>query len=138
MHSSMLFSQRETAFGQFALVCYTLPQRFLSFIVRLRSTNQGEIVLMKKSNATKMILIATLALVIALLALPVFGPADVAFAQDAPAVDTPTAEPPTPTNTPAPSAPKSVPIPEPVTVILFGTGLAALSAAVAARRKKGE
>ncbi len=96
---------------------------------------------MKKSNATKMILIATLALVIALLALPVFGPADVAFAQDAPAVDTPTVEPPTPTkvptNTPAPS-PRPAPIPEPVTVILFGTGLAALSAAVAARRKKGE
>lgn len=95
---------------------------------------------MKKSNATKMILIATLALVIALLALPVFGPADVAFAQDAPAVDTPTAEPPTPTKVPTtvPASPKPSPIPEPVTVILFGTGLAALSAAVAARRKKGE
>jgi succinate dehydrogenase/fumarate reductase flavoprotein subunit len=31
-----------------------------------------------------------------------------------------------------------VPIPEPVTVVLFGTGLAALSAAVAARRRKTE
>jgi hypothetical protein len=31
-----------------------------------------------------------------------------------------------------------VPIPEPVTVVLFGTGLAALSAAVAARRRKGD
>ena len=86
---------------------------------------------MKKSNATKMILIATLALMIALLAMPVFGPADVAFAQDAPAVDPTATEPPAPTKT-------SVPIPEPVTVILFGTGLAALSAAVAASRKKGE
>lgn len=93
---------------------------------------------MKKSNATKMILIATLALMIALLAMPVFGPADVAFAQDAPAVDPTATEPPAPTKTPVPAAPRSVPIPEPVTVILFGTGLAALSAAVAARRKKGE
>jgi hypothetical protein len=30
-----------------------------------------------------------------------------------------------------------VPIPEPITVVLFGTGLAALSAAAASRRKKG-
>jgi hypothetical protein len=29
-----------------------------------------------------------------------------------------------------------VPIPEPVTVVLLGTGLAALSAAVAARRRR--
>jgi len=29
-----------------------------------------------------------------------------------------------------------VPIPEPVTVVLFSTGLAALSAAVAARKRK--
>lgn len=60
---------------------------------------------------------------------------------------TPTNTPPGPTNTPTriatlppdtptaipPSGP--VPIPEPVTVVLFGTGLAALSAAVASRRK---
>lgn len=51
--------------------------------------------------------------------------------------DTPTAiitlPPDTSTATPPPSGP--VPIPEPVTVVLFGTGLAALSAAVASRRK---
>jgi len=41
-----------------------------------------------------------------------------------------------PTATTVPQPPQPVPIPEPVTVILFGTGLAALSAAVAARRKK--
>ncbi|MEZ4614465.1 MAG: PEP-CTERM sorting domain-containing protein [Caldilineaceae bacterium] len=40
------------------------------------------------------------------------------------------------TPTPPPSTP--VPIPEPVTVVLFGTGLAALSAAVASRRKKDD
>lgn len=40
------------------------------------------------------------------------------------------------TPTPPPSGP--VPIPEPVTVVLFGTGLAALSAAVASRRKNSE
>lgn len=47
--------------------------------------------------------------------------------------DTPT---PNPTATPIPSGP--VPIPEPVTVVLFGTGLAALSAALASRRKTEE
>lgn len=63
---------------------------------------------------------------------------------------TPTAPPPTATNTPIPPTeqppetitptPTPLPpqeIPEPITVILFGTGLAALSAA-AARRKKAE
>jgi hypothetical protein len=40
------------------------------------------------------------------------------------------------TATPVP--PKVVPIPEPVTVVLFGTGLAALSAAVATRRSKND
>ncbi|MCB0061644.1 MAG: PEP-CTERM sorting domain-containing protein [Caldilineaceae bacterium] len=40
------------------------------------------------------------------------------------------------TPTPPPSGP--VPIPEPITVVLFGTGLAALSAAVASRRKNKE
>lgn len=60
---------------------------------------------------------------------------------------TPTNTPPGPTNTPTriatlpPDTPTTVPssgpvpIPEPVTVVLFGTGLAALSAAVASRRK---
>ncbi|MEZ4865467.1 MAG: PEP-CTERM sorting domain-containing protein [Caldilineaceae bacterium] len=74
------------------------------------------------------------------------------------ATDTPTA---TPTDTPVATAtstqvivtlppdtvtpvpptavpPAPVPIPEPVTVVLFGTGLAALSAAVASRRKNGQ
>jgi len=89
----------------------------------------------------------------------------VAFAQDVPSADTPTPEPPTftptfttvpetptpsltptpvvatataiTTPTPGPTAtPRVVPIPEPVTVVLFGTGLAALSAAVASRRSK--
>lgn len=51
---------------------------------------------------------------------------------------TPTAAPPTsvPTFTPTAVPSRPVPIPEPVTVVLFGTGLAALSAAVASRRKK--
>lgn len=43
----------------------------------------------------------------------------------------------TPPSSP-PSGSRPVPIPEPVTVVLFGTGLAALSAAVAARRRKGD
>ncbi len=47
--------------------------------------------------------------------------------------------PPDQTSTPMPTPVSGpVPIPEPVTVILFGTGLAALSAAVASRRKKDE
>jgi hypothetical protein len=47
--------------------------------------------------------------------------------------------PPDETATPSPTPVSGpVPIPEPVTVILFGTGLAALSAAVASRRKKDE
>ena len=71
-----------------------------------------------------------------------------------PPTDTPTpTDTPQPTNTPQPTetprptvtdAPQFTPtplppaeIPEPITVILFGTGLAALSAA-AARRKKAE
>jgi hypothetical protein len=46
---------------------------------------------------------------------------------------------PSPTGTPTvgPPAPPAQ-IPEPITVVLFGTGLAALSAAAAARRKKQE
>ncbi len=93
----------------------------------------------------------------------------VAFAQDAPVADTPTAEPatatpvtptatsipatatlvptntptftPVPTNTPTPAVvPPTTPVtvPEPVTVVLFGTGLAALSAAVATRRRRDD
>jgi hypothetical protein len=88
-------------------------------------------------------------------------------AQDAPVADTPTPEFPTftptatitpeiqicatPSHTPTSteitdpitisptSAPRVVPIPEPVTPVLFLTGLATLSAAVAARRgRKGK
>lgn len=67
-----------------------------------------------------------------------------------PPTNTPTNTPPGPTNTPTriatlpPDTPTPVPpnppvpIPEPVTVVLFGTGLAALSAAVASRRKTSE
>lgn len=57
------------------------------------------------------------------------------------AVDTPTATPTgtvPPTGTPTevpPEPPAPVQIPEPITVVLFGTGLAALSAAAASRRK---
>jgi hypothetical protein len=40
--------------------------------------------------------------------------------------------------TPAPTSVPPAEIPEPITVILFGTGLAALSAASALRRKKEE
>ena len=53
----------------------------------------------------------------------------------------PTAVPPTavpPTATPIPSTPAPVPIPEPMTVVLFGTGQAALSAAMAARKRTGK
>lgn len=46
--------------------------------------------------------------------------------------DTPTL---VPTNTPVPPATEPVQIPEPITVVLFGSGLAALSASVAKRRK---
>ncbi|MCB0123200.1 MAG: PEP-CTERM sorting domain-containing protein [Caldilineaceae bacterium] len=43
------------------------------------------------------------------------------------------------TSTPIVSPPSGpVPVPEPITVVLFGTGLAALSAAVAARRKNNK
>lgn len=51
----------------------------------------------------------------------------------------PTAVPATPVPTPVPPTPvpvsEPVQIPEPITVVLFGTGLAALSASVAKRRK---
>ncbi|WP_141608371.1 PEP-CTERM sorting domain-containing protein [Litorilinea aerophila] len=49
---------------------------------------------------------------------------------------TPTATSSGPGSSPGPSQP--VTIPEPITVVLFGTGLAALSAAAASRRKKDE
>ncbi|MFN2200565.1 MAG: PEP-CTERM sorting domain-containing protein [Caldilineaceae bacterium] len=88
-----------------------------------------------------------------------FGAVDVAAGKSL-AVDTPIPTQPPPTNTPVPpteeptkeptipppptvtptAPPTPLPpaeIPEPITVILFGTGLAALSAA-AARRKKTE
>lgn len=55
-----------------------------------------------------------------------------------PPTDTPTAIVTLPPDTPTPIPSGPVPIPEPVTVVLFGTGLAALSAAVAARRKNGK
>ena len=105
---------------------------------------------MKKHNLSRFIV---LALVFGLiLTATVFVPGSL-MAQQAPAAETPTEEPPKPTatepkptatepkptateptTTPAPSEPVS--IPEPITVVLFGTGLAALSAAAAARRKK--
>lgn len=59
-------------------------------------------------------------------------PTSTPVATEAPATVEPTATTVSPTSTPAPPAPVS--IPEPITVVLFGTGLAALSAA-AARRK---
>lgn len=65
-------------------------------------------------------------------AIPVIDGGQTVWAQDA--ADTPTPEPPTPvTPTPTPSDPTQ--IPEPITVILFGSGLAALSASVARKRK---
>lgn len=78
---------------------------------------------------------------------PVLNNGDVALAQDI--ADTPTGEPTSPPSTdtpiptatftptqggPTPSAPTQ--IPEPVTVILFGSGLAALSASVARKRRQ--
>lgn len=113
---------------------------------------------MKRANYVRLgILVALLLMMLT----PFLALAPAALAQDvpaAPAADTPTTEPPTftptsttvpPTETPTPvgptatavsptatPAPAVVPIPEPVTVVLFGTGLAALSAAVASRRGK--
>lgn len=75
----------------------------------------------------------------AIAALPVLTADGIAFAQDV--ADTPTAEPtappPTATAVPTPVSPSDpAQIPEPITVILFGSGLAALSASVAKKRKK--
>lgn len=62
--------------------------------------------------------VLALALVVGTIMIPVLAPTT-AFAQDPAAEKTPTSP---------------VQIPEPLTVVLFGTGLAALSAAMAARR----
>ncbi len=85
----------------------------------------------------KGLIVALIIAFAAVIALPVMGVDGVAFAQDA--ADTPTAEPTTPaaTATPVPASPSDpTQIPEPITVILFGSGLAALSASVAKKRKK--
>jgi len=50
---------------------------------------------------------------------------------------TPTATPTIPVPRPTDSPQRPVEIPEPITVVLFGTGLAALSAALAARKRSG-
>ncbi len=122
---------------------------------------------MKIPFTTKLVVLGTLLLVLGILFQPLLSTSMVlAQDNNAPAADTPTSEPPTPlptntavppatatsvaptntpsvapTNTPTTVPPKPasgpVPIPEPVTVVLFGTGLAAISAAAAARRKKG-
>ena len=113
---------------------------------------------MKKMELSRIVLFLILGLV---LTLAVISP--VAVIAQGPAGETPTAEPgkptatepPTPTSTPVltptptpagatatvgptrtPVPSEPVAIPEPITVILFGTGLAALSASAAVRRKK--
>lgn len=119
---------------------------------------------MKSTVRIKLVFLATLLVVLALALLPSFTASRV-LAQNAitptdqPATPTntpvstntpaPTNTPvpgatatiaaPTPasTNTPVPPSPsRPVAIPEPVTVVLFGSGLAALSAAISSRRKK--
>ncbi|MCX6043806.1 MAG: PEP-CTERM sorting domain-containing protein [Chloroflexi bacterium] len=117
---------------------------------------------MKSTVRIQVAFLATILVILALSLLPSFAPSR-ALAQDA---ITPTEQPPTPTNTPVPPTntpvpptntpvpgaptptvappaatstpvpPRPVAIPEPVTVVLFGSGLAALSAAIASRRKK--
>jgi hypothetical protein len=117
--------------------------------------------LMKRSLPARAGICAVLLLMM-LFSLAALPPA--VFAQDVPSADTPTPEPATFTPTPTPPTvtptpqeptatptgqvatatavitptppPRVVPIPEPVTIVLFGTGLAALSAAVATRRGK--
>lgn len=66
---------------------------------------------------------------------PTDAPTDV---PPATATNTPegTSVPEPPTSTPRPPSSPPPAIPEPVTIVLFGSGLAALSAAVAARRRK--
>ena len=55
----------------------------------------------------------------------------------APTTPAPTVAPTTPTPRPTDSPARPVEIPEPITVVLFGTGLAALSAALATRKRSG-
>lgn len=99
----------------------------------------------------RMLFALSIALIIGVAATATFTTPEIAFAQDGAAVtDTATAEPPTVTPTPipptstsvvptnTPTTPPPVQIPEPITVVLFGTGLAALSAAAAVRRKNQE
>ena len=120
---------------------------------------------MKRSSSTRVGLFVALAIVLflAFAAVPAVVLAQDAPVGETPTVEPPTFTPvpPTATNTP-PAGPPSTPtgavasatatttpvatvtpvpggpvtIPEPVTVVLFGTGLAALSAAVATRRGK--
>lgn len=113
---------------------------------------------MSFSRRSHLSVVIVIALLFGALVLPMVATVS-AYAQDA---DTPTPEPATatpvpptvtpvpPTATPTPTpvftetpvgptpTPRPVPIPEPVTVILFGTGLAALSATLATRRKKND
>ena len=108
---------------------------------------------MSDTRRSHLSVVIAVALLLGALILPIAASISV-FAQDVISADTPTPEfatstpvPVPPTATPvAPTAtsgpvgptptPRPVPIPEPVTVILFGTGLAALSATLATRRKK--
>lgn len=81
------------------------------------------------------------AIILSFMVLTVTGNATVVLAQDGnPIAVTETPQPVDPTNTPVPSNPNPpsgpTQIPEPITVILFGSGLAALSASVARKRKK--
>ena len=110
-----------------------------------------------KMPSSKLYFAAVIAIAFSLM-LPALFAADTVFAQEGPNVEPTATEPsekptatepapeptetqPSPTQTPTtvitsePQPSEPVSIPEPVTVILFGTGLAALSAA-AARRKK--
>jgi len=143
-----------------------LPVYFLQLyhitylIVFLTEFNLRRNLRMNRAKASKFAYFAALLLGIGLVFAPGLTSQNTVFAQDV--AETPTAEQPTPTvpgatptvpgatatatpnasnptpvnPTPTSQPPQPVPIPEPITVVLFGTGLAALSAAVAARRKK--
>lgn len=83
--------------------------------------------------------IAIILAFVAVVSAPLMDAGEVAYAQDGGIGLTPEPEDTPVTNqpvdpAPAPSDPAQ--IPEPVTVILFGSGLAALSASVAKKRKK--
>ncbi len=96
---------------------------------------------MHKSLIARVAMVAFVALLIGTMAMPILMQSAAIFAQDNTSAETPSPEPPTPVPTTAPTeSPPDAPqeIPEPLTVILFGTGLAALSASVASRRKKQE